>query len=237
MLVAIVLVSASVTPFLSTLHVPNLPSIHIGRIHIGRSQQAAVVPSSQWAVDLASALGNSRPTSDMVAFLAAWHQAEGGSAANNWLNTTLSWDGATDYNSVGVKNFQTYEDGIAATVQTLQADYPGYADIREGIVTNDPERALRGLYASPWGTNAALVDQLFHAGDTRVRLVQYALSLQGLPYVYGGRSTAGADCSGSMQLVYKTVAGRDIGATTYSQLPNLQPIELADIQPGDLWYG
>lgn len=73
--------------------------------------------------------------------------------------------------------------------------------------------------------------------DIRQQLVDYALSLQGLQYVYGGRSTSGADCSGTMQLVYLTVTGKDIGATTFSQFPALQPIGLADVQPGDLWYG
>lgn len=75
------------------------------------------------------------------------------------------------------------------------------------------------------------------ASERRALLVAYATSLVGIPYVRGGRSAAGGDCSGTMQYVYLTVAGIDIGATTFSQYPALKPIELAQVQPGDLWYG
>lgn len=72
---------------------------------------------------------------------------------------------------------------------------------------------------------------------TRAALVAYALSLDGIPYVRGGRSASGGDCSGTMQHIYLTITGIDIGGTTFSQYPGLQSIELADVQPGDLWYG
>jgi len=75
------------------------------------------------------------------------------------------------------------------------------------------------------------------ADDTRARLVAYALSLQGIPYVRGGRSATGGDCSGTMEHIYLTVTGIDIGATTFSQYPQLQPITEGELQPGDLWYG
>lgn len=76
------------------------------------------------------------------------------------------------------------------------------------------------------------------AADTRrAALVAYALSLNGMPYVRGGRSASGGDCSGTMQHIYLTVTGIDIGATTFSQYPQLAPVDLAAVQPGDLWYG
>jgi cell wall-associated NlpC family hydrolase len=71
----------------------------------------------------------------------------------------------------------------------------------------------------------------------RAALVDYAVSLLGMPYVRGGRSATGGDCSGTMQHIYLTVAGIDIGATTFSQYPQLQPIDEADLLPGDLWFG
>lgn len=42
----------------------------------------------------------------------------------NPLNTTLSQPGATNYNSVGVKNFVSPASGVVATVQTLLGGYP-----------------------------------------------------------------------------------------------------------------
>lgn len=75
------------------------------------------------------------------------------------------------------------------------------------------------------------------ADTTRARLVAYALSLQGIPYVRGGRAADGGDCSGTMEHIYLTVAGIDIGGTTFSQYPGLQPVEFDQVQAGDLWYG
>lgn len=74
------------------------------------------------------------------------------------------------------------------------------------------------------------------ASERRALLVAYAISLEGIPYVRGGRSASGGDCSGTMQHVFLTVAGIDISATTFSQFPALKPIELAQVQPGDLAY-
>lgn len=71
----------------------------------------------------------------------------------------------------------------------------------------------------------------------RAQLVAYALSLDGIPYVRGGRSASGGDCSGTMEHIYLTVAGIDIGGTTFSQYPQLQPVDLTEVHPGDLWYG
>lgn len=122
-------------------------------------QRAA--PPAGWETDLLVALGNAQPAAETVAYLDAWHQAEGGTASYNWLNTTQEAPGATCYNADPcVKNYPTYAAGIQATVETLQANEPGYADILAGLQTNDLDRAQRGLAASPWGSSAALVQQV-----------------------------------------------------------------------------
>jgi len=48
-----------------------------------------------------------------------WIQREGGGGANNPLNTTLPMPGATNFNSVGVKNYGSVSVGILATAKTL----------------------------------------------------------------------------------------------------------------------
>jgi hypothetical protein len=62
-----------------------------------------------------------------VASIEAWARREGGGGTNNPLNTTLSMPGATDFNSVGVKNYSSMGVGILATAQTLLGG--GYSDI------------------------------------------------------------------------------------------------------------
>jgi hypothetical protein len=52
-------------------------------------------------------------------FLNAWAQAEGGHAVWNPLNTTFVQEPCTDYNSAGVKNYDTPVAGVAATARTL----------------------------------------------------------------------------------------------------------------------
>jgi hypothetical protein len=54
-----------------------------------------------------------------VELLEAWERAEGGSARWNPLNTTFDQPPCTDYNSAGVKNYDTPVGGIAATARTL----------------------------------------------------------------------------------------------------------------------
>lgn len=43
----------------------------------------------------------------------------------NPMNTTLPMPGATDFNSVGVKNYTSWPQGIQATILTLEGGYPG----------------------------------------------------------------------------------------------------------------
>jgi hypothetical protein len=59
-----------------------------------------------------------------ITFLEAWRKAEGTAARYNPLATTLRSTGSTDFNSVGVQNYATPNDGIAATVATIRSGYP-----------------------------------------------------------------------------------------------------------------
>ncbi|KAB7741380.1 NlpC/P60 family protein [Nostocoides sp. F2B08] len=62
-----------------------------------------------------------------------------------------------------------------------------------------------------------------------------AASLTGIPYVYGGSTPAGFDCSGFTQYVFAQV-GISLGRTTYAQYA--QTYAVSDPRPGDLvFYG
>jgi cell wall-associated NlpC family hydrolase len=63
----------------------------------------------------------------------------------------------------------------------------------------------------------------------------YALSLEGIPYVYGGTSPAGFDCSGLTQYVYGRF-GLDIQRTAQEQFLEFRPISQAQALPGDLVF-
>jgi cell wall-associated NlpC family hydrolase len=67
--------------------------------------------------------------------------------------------------------------------------------------------------------------------------VTAALREQGVPYVWGGSSPAGFDCSGLTMWAYAQ-AGMSIPRTSGAQYAATTHISMADIQPGDLlFYG
>jgi len=89
--------------------------------------------------------------------LVSWMQAEGGSARWNPLNTTQEMPGATDYNWVGVKNYESFAQGVEATVKTLNygadRDLYGYKPIRRRLKKNVwAYWTLRAVEGSIWGT-------------------------------------------------------------------------------------
>jgi hypothetical protein len=59
-------------------------------------------------------------SNENLKFLYAWRQSEGKAGKFNPFNTTHGMPGATDYNSVGVKNYRSLEDGMVATIKTLK---------------------------------------------------------------------------------------------------------------------
>ena len=76
----------------------------------------------QWASAVLTAGGFPKTAANLQS-LVAWALNEGGGGANNPLNTTQGGPGATDFNSVGVKNFPSVAEGVQATVATIRNGY------------------------------------------------------------------------------------------------------------------
>ena len=66
-------------------------------------------------------------------------------------------------------------------------------------------------------------------------VVGYALSFQGVPYVYGGTSPSGFDCSGLVQYVFAAF-GKQLPRTAGAQKAVCTPISESQLQPGDLVF-
>jgi cell wall-associated NlpC family hydrolase len=90
-------------------------------------------------------------------FLAAWQRAEGGNASFNPFNTTQPSAGASNYNSVGVKNYPSLTTGLQATARTLlNGKYgPIVAGLRSGKAT--PAQLATAVAMSPWGTGSGVL--------------------------------------------------------------------------------
>lgn len=92
-------------------------------------------------------------------FLRAWAQAEGSMAKHNPFATTQPAVGATNFNSVGVKNYVSWQQGVEKTVETLlNGKYPQLVTaLRSGLSAKGMANALA---ATPWGTGQLALEVL-----------------------------------------------------------------------------
>lgn len=67
-------------------------------------------------------------------------------------------------------------------------------------------------------------------------VVNKALSYLGVPYVWGGTSPSGFDCSGLVQYVYMHAAGISLPRVTTQQELCGKEVSLSSLQPGDLLF-
>jgi len=97
-------------------------------------------------------------TPEKLRFFNAWAQAEGTDARYNPFATTRKgFQGESNFNSVGVKNYPDARTGIKATIDTLNLSY--YTNIVS--LLRDPnataEDLAKAVAASPWGTGTGVL--------------------------------------------------------------------------------
>ena len=91
--------------------------------------------------------------SENLVIVVTWETSESTSAAFNPLATTRDMPGATDFNSVGVKNFVSLRQGLDASRDTLQggAESYGYDAILASLQACAPaETTAAWINASAW---------------------------------------------------------------------------------------
>src|SRR5262249_33658605 len=115
----------------------------------GTDLNRAGVNSVQWAKDFLTRI-NKPLTRENIRAVVAWEKAEGTSARFNPLATTQGgFAGATSFNSVGVKNYVSYEDGIAANAKVIQNGL--YSNILAALSNGNSATAVaQAIKASPW---------------------------------------------------------------------------------------
>ena len=82
----------------------------------------------EWAASLLPALGAGTGRENMIAIV-AWEASEGTEATWNPLATTKVMPGSTVYNSAGVRNYIDKQQGIDASVGTIELPNRGYEPI------------------------------------------------------------------------------------------------------------
>lgn len=141
----------------------------------------------EWATGLLGKLG--APVSEAsINALTTWMRHEGGhwknSANYNPLNTTYSMAGSTSMNSVGVKSYKSWEDGYAATVNTLtgkNAGDRGYSEIVSALKSGASTDAILGaINNSAWMTGkTGGTPYKFQGGSTGLSVASPSMSYGG----------------------------------------------------------
>lgn len=139
-----------------------------------------MVTREMWAKSLLKWMDLPESKRNLVALI-AWQAAEGGpqTAQARWnpLNTTQPWPGSSTFNWVGVRNYATESDGLAATAQTFKTPFVGYELIVKRLKNSaKPRRTLDAVEQSRWGTGGlakSIVD------DVKKHYSQYANVLIG----------------------------------------------------------
>ena len=108
------------------------------------------VSYGSWAGTLLRSLGDGVCRNDLIVVI-AWETAERTAASWNPLATTYPMPGATQFNSVGVRNYRSMGQGIQATILTLHTASHGYGEILSGLSgCADPMTTARAINASSW---------------------------------------------------------------------------------------
>jgi cell wall-associated NlpC family hydrolase len=118
-----------------------------------------------------------------------------------------------------------------SATRTAVAKFQGRVGLRKtGVMTYNTWRSL--FYAD---NNHLLHGATGNNTTFRARVLREAAKLKGIPYVYGGTTTRGFDCSGYTGYVYKK-AGKKLPRTARQQYSASKHISRAAAKPGDLVF-
>lgn len=142
---------------LRPLELAVAPSFFAGLSAAATALLSRKTTRGQFAVHLLSKIGDPRMNETRMLMLMAWMQAEGDAGRFNPLNATWQMTGSTTFNSAGVQNYVSFDQGVAATALTLnygaKHDEYGYKPIRHALnVGSRPSVGLAAVEASSWGT-------------------------------------------------------------------------------------
>lgn len=149
-----------------------------------------------------------------------------------WVNRKTCMEiGEDEYNEVQEASVFIVDSQIAYIENgdmqfpiVLGSSLPGFNDDDLTLTFNGQTYSFQGLY-KPFEPQAS--------GDL---IVKNALRFKGAPYLWGGRSLFGVDCSGFTQIVFK-MCGFMLPRDAYQQVEKGIPVEtFTAIQPGDLAF-
>ena len=118
-----------------------------------------------------------------------------------------------------------------ADVQLAVDARDGYDYVSAAALRREAQRAALAAYSGP--TVRELLANPPYPSFSLDQVVQVALQYQGVPYVYGGATPAGFDCSGFVMYVYAQF-GVGLPHSSRAQGAGGVAISRADARPGDI---
>lgn len=110
------------------------------------------------------------------------------------------------------------------------------SEVPEPIVVPRSTSSNRsGSSSSSSRSSSSVPPATSYNGSMGSQIVAYAKNFIGVPYVWGGSTPSGFDCSGFVQYVYRQF-GVSLPRTTYSQIAVGRSVDRANLMPGDLVF-
>lgn len=147
-------------------------------------------------------------------------KAQSQSTASNTSASTT-----TNTNTAASTATTTSSTNTASTANTA-------ASTNTASSTNTAASSSQAVSQAPTGSTSTATST---ASASASAITSYALSFLGVPYVWGGTTPSGFDCSGLVQYVYSHF-GINLGRTTYTQQYAGTKISVASAQAGDLYF-
>jgi cell wall-associated NlpC family hydrolase len=134
--------------------------------------------------------------------------------------------------AIGARSLASVPEDAAWTAEAA------VVTVTKPVPPPEPPAAPRANQRSTRGSAAASVDKATNIPESihGNEILEIAAQYVGTPYVYGGSSPSGFDCSGFTQFVYAQV-GKSIPRTDSSQKAAGTIIPASEAQPGDIvWF-
>lgn len=94
----------------------------------------------------------------------------------------------------------------------------------------------RAVQSNEASQNYVIPDANVPASERANAVISYAKQFLGVPYVWGGSTPSGFDCSGLTSYVYKNAVGVNLPRVASSQQGAGSRVSLSDLQAGDLIF-
>lgn len=151
-----------------------------------------------------------------------------GAGTKNSVLTTLTYN--SKVNILGEEN-----GWLKIKLDNGQIGYVGASFISKSASTQTDSSSNAPKSDASTNTNNAVADSKTTTA-TGNKVVDFAQTLLGTRYTWGGTTTAGFDCSGFTQYVYKNVLGVNIPRVSRAQATAGTAVSKSNLQAGDLLY-